>query len=74
VARCRRAHRHPPSRSSAWRMGTGRLRRPGSRGDATGDALAGRTGRRPLERPVQPPRNGPGVAESALEPRTSCMP
>ena len=64
MARHRRAHRHPPGRSSACRMGTRRPRGPGSHGDATGDALARRTDHRPLERPVQPPRNGPGVAES----------
>ena len=64
VARHRRTHRHPPGRSSARRMGTRRQGRPGSHGDAIGDALAGRTDRRSLERAVQPPRTGPGVAES----------
>ena len=45
-------------------MGTGRPRHPSYRGDATGDALAGRTDRRPPVPAVQPPRNGPGVAKS----------
>ena len=64
VARHRRTHRHPPGRSSARRMGTRRPRRPGSRGNAAGDALARKTHRCPPERTVQPSPNSPGMAES----------